>query len=188
MPSHRPAAVAALIVRDLAPLGIVPATPQETPAAHALAERLIGAGIVSAEDLAAVHARTGAGVFVTYDDGALSGILAFVLLTRAGRDAVLADAFDAVRPASAHVARPQDAVCGLYGWGVAAVAKPAARRLIEGAHIMGRNSVSHLPYYARPATAAGERLMRDRLGFVDVPGSRTGLVWAPPFNLRAAAA
>lgn len=176
------------VVADLAAFDVRPATAHEIGAAHGLARTLIGDGIVSAEDLARVHARTGAAVFVTLEDGALTGVLAFVLLNAAGHAAVLTEAFDALSPADAHIAGPEQPASAFYGWGVAATTRTAAQRLIEGSRAMGHSSVAHLPYYARPTTPKGERLMRERLGFIDVPGSTSGLVWAPPGGRAAAAA
>ena len=175
------------IVADLAAFDVRPAKPHEVDAAHALARALIGERIVSAGDLARVHARTGGALFLTFEDGVLTGVLAFVLLNAAGHAAVLAESFDAVRPADAHIARAGEEAAAFYGWGVAATTRESAQRLIDGSQAMGQGSVSHLPYYARPTTPKGERLMRERLGFRDVPGSTSGLVWAPPGQQAVAA-
>jgi hypothetical protein len=43
-----------------------------------------------------------------------------------------------------------------------------------------------LPKFARPTTEAGHRLMRERLGFEDLPGS-DGLVWQAPVDQAVAA-
>lgn len=173
-------AISGQICRDLAPFDLRPASAADIAEARAFAARLIGVGIVTAEALQAVHLRSGAGLFLAREDGLLTGVLAFVLLTASGLAAVRDGRFDALSPATAHVAGAGDEVCGVYGWGVAATTKPTAQRLIEGARAMAGGAAAHLPYFARPTTPAGERLMRERLNFVDVPGSRDGLVWAPP--------
>ena len=184
----RTLALAERIADDLAAFGLRAARAHEVAPAHALARALIGEGIVAAEDLGRVHARTGAGLFVALEDGALTGVLAFVLLNAAGHAAVLTETFDALSPAEAHIAGRDQPASGFYGWGVAATTRTSAHQLIEGSRAMGRSSVGHLPYYARPTTPKGERLMRERLGFIDVPGSTSGLVWAPPGGWTAAAA
>jgi hypothetical protein len=186
MPTHI-LPLAQRIAMDLATFDVRPAGTHEVTPAHALARALIGDGIVAPDDLARVHARTGAGLFVAYEGDALTGVLAFVLLNAAGHAAVLTEAFDALSPANAHIAGPEQPASAFYGWGVAATTRESAQRLIEGSRALGRGSVSHLPYYARPTTPKGERLMRERLGFMDVPGSTSGLVWAPPGVAAAAA-
>jgi hypothetical protein len=176
------------IAGDLAAFDVRAAATHEVHAAHNLARTLIGDGIVAADDLARVHARTGAGLFVASEGGALTGVLAFVLLNAVGHAAVLTEDFNALSPDDRHVASPEQPASAFYGWGVAATTRASAQRLIEGSRAMGHGSVGHLPYYARPTTERGERLMRERLGFIDVPGSTSGLVWAPPGGRAAAAA
>lgn len=176
------------VTRTLAAFGLEPARPDEIGAARTLAADLIGGGVVSEADFARVHRRSRMALFLAREAGRLTGILAFVPLTAAGARAAREDRFDAGAPADAHVARPGEEVCALYGWGVAAITKDSARRLIEGSRALGRGPSAHLATYARPTTEAGHRLMRERLEFTDVPGSRTGLVWAPSFLSRALAA
>lgn len=180
--------LAARMARDLERFGVRPARANEVHAAHALAHALIGDRIASAEDLARVHARTGGALFVASEAGSLTGVLAVVLLNGPGHTAVLADAFDAVRPGNDHVAGPDDPARALYGWGVAAITRDSAQRVVEGSRAMGRGALAALPYYARPTTERGARLMRERMGFIDLPGSATGMVWAPPYRSRAIAA
>jgi hypothetical protein len=179
---------AARVARQLAGFGLHPAGPGDVPEARTLAADLIGGGVVSEADFARVHRRSRMALFLAREEGRLTGLLAFVPLTAAGTRAVREDRFDAGAPADEHIARPGDEVCALYGWGVAATTKDAARRLIEGARAVGRGPAAHLPTYARPTTEAGHRLMRERLEFLDLPGSRTGLVWSPSFLSKALAA
>jgi hypothetical protein len=160
----------------------------ETMEARQFAAGLIGRGIVSALDLERVHRQSGGlALFVAREEGALSGVLAFVLLNAAGLRAVQAESFDALAPAPWHLARPGERAEGFYGWGVAATTKPSARRVVGAAHAVMHGPLSHLPKYARPTTEAGRRLMCERLGFGDLPGSRTGLVWQAPLEAAVAA-
>jgi len=174
--------------RDLAPFEVRPAEPGEVAAARSLAAQLISDGIVTTEDLDRVHRLTGgAALYVTEEDGALCGVLAFVLLNAAGREAVRSGSFEARAPDARHVAGPGEAVCAFYGWGVAATTKVSARRVVDGARAIMSGAVGPLPKFARPTTEAGHRLMRERLGFVDLPGSRDGLVWQAPLEQQVAA-
>lgn len=180
--------LAARAARELAPFGLFPARDDEVAAGRALAADLIGGAIVSEGDFRRVHRRCGMALFLVREEDRLTGMLAFVPLTAAGMHAVWSDEFDAQSPADAHVARRGEEVCALYGWGVAAATRESAKRLIEGARAFGRGAAAHLANYARPATAAGDRLMREKLAFVDLPGSKSGLVWSSSFLSKAAAA
>ncbi|MBS0333339.1 MAG: hypothetical protein JSS35_11265, partial [Proteobacteria bacterium] len=165
-----------------------PAGTGEISAARAFAAQLIGEGIVTADDLERVHRLSGgAALYLAWEGGALTGVLAFVLLNSAGLRALHAGGFDALSPDEAHVARPDDATHAFYGWGVAATTKPSARRVIDGARTIMAGAVGHLPKFARPTTEAGHRLMRERLGFVDLPGCTSGLVWQPGLEKAVAA-
>lgn len=180
--------VISAIAGELAAYDLKGATPADIAQAREFAANLIGPDIVSAPALQMVHERSGAGLFLAREEGALTGVLAFVLLNEAGFRAVREDRFDAVTPISAHVAGQDQAPVAVYGWGIAATGKPSAIRLVEGAKAMARNAVAHLPYFGRAATEAGVRLMRERLGFQDWPGSTSGLLWRPPILQRQAAA
>jgi len=174
--------------RELAAFDVRPAAPGEVAAARDLAAKLIGAGIATTGELDRVQTLTGgAALFVTEEAGALCGVLAFVLLSAGGVRAVRQGSFDACAPAAAHLARPGEAIHGFYGWGVAATTKLSARRVVEGARAVMAGAVGPLPKFARPTTEAGHRLMRERLGFVDLPGSDSGLVWQPPAEAAVAA-
>lgn len=180
--------LAARLARDLAPFEVTPSAPGDAAAARAFAAQLIGEGIVTAADLDRVHRLSGgAALFVTREDGALSGVLAFVLLNAAGLQAVRDGAFNALSPSADHVAGPREAARAFYGWGVAATTKTSARRVVDGARAIMAGAVGHLPKFARPTTEAGHRLMRERLGFVDLPGSNDGLVWQPALEEAIAA-
>ncbi|MGZ3375351.1 MAG: hypothetical protein ACXU8S_02025 [Phenylobacterium sp.] len=174
--------------RELTAYDVQAAQGDDVAAARQFAAQLIGEGIVKAADLERVHRLTGeSALFVTREDGELTGVLAFVLLNVSGLRAVLTGAFDALSPAAEHVAGPGQPACAFYGWGVAATTKPSARRLIDGARAIMGGACGHLPKFARPTTEAGHRLMRERLGFEDLPGSFDGLVWQAPLEQAAAA-
>jgi hypothetical protein len=180
--------VVAAIAGELAVYDLHGAAAADMVEARKFAANLIGPDIVSAATLQMVHERSGAGLFLAREEGALTGVLAFVLLNDVGFRAVREDVFDAVSPLPAHVAGRGQAPVAVYGWGIAATGKPSAIRLVEGAKAMARNAVAHLPYFGRAATDAGVRLMRERLGFQDWPGSTSGLLWRPPILRRQAAA
>lgn len=180
--------IVSAIRKDLAAFDLVPAVAADIAEARTFAAKLIGPNIVAAAALQRVHERSGAGLFLAREEGRLTGVLAFVLLNPAGLAAVWDQSFNAVDPEPAHVVAAGQEPVAVYGWGVAATTKPSAVRLIDGARAMGADAAAGLPYFARPTTEAGHRLMRERLNFVDCPGSTTGLVWLPPAHLREVAA
>jgi len=171
------------LIQDLERFAVRPAKSSEILGARDFAAQLIGDGIVGGADLERVHALTaGSCLFLTHEGEDLTGVLAFVLLSELGLGALHLGAFNALAPQSDHVAGPGSEACAFYGWGVAATTKVSARRVVDAAKSIMGGAVGHLPKYARPTTEAGHRLMRERLGFVDLPGSRDGLVWQAPLK------
>jgi len=166
---------------QLAAFGVCSASAAEIAPAQAFAARLIGPGIASATTLRRVHEQSGAGVFLAHEEGVLTGVLAFVLLNKVGYEAITANAFDGVDPAPAHVARSGQKSAALYGWGIAASTHSTAKRLIGGLNAIARSAVPDIPYFSRPATPAGERLLIELLKFKPCNG---GLVWLEPYSVR----
>lgn len=164
------------IRRQLLKFGLRPAHDSEIGAARELAAQLIG-DVVGEDVLRRVHAYTGAAVYVAYEDDAVAGVYAAVLLNAEGLEAVFQGRFDARSPDLAHIAVGQDLSVGTYGWGIGAT-RPAAKRVVEACQSLEVTALASLPYFAKPATDAGRRLLCDRLGLVELPGSG-GLVWTP---------
>lgn len=180
--------VTSAVRAELALLDIHPARPQEVAEARRFAAALIGGAIVSPAGLQRVHEYSGAGLFLHRDEDELTGILALVMLSAAGHDAIRRETFDALDPDLAHVAAVGEDPAALYGWGIAATRKMAARRLVDGLSAIANGPVGHLPYYSRAATPQGERLLIERIGFRPYPGSTTGLLQlAPHLGSRIAA-
>lgn len=175
------------ICAAFAEFGVAPARSDEIEEARDFAVRLIGGEIVTPTTLAWVHARTGAGLFLTRDAGELTGLLSFLLLSERGRRAVWADDFQAVEPDPKHLAIDGRAAAGVYNWGIAATRCRAVKRLIDGYELIRRQAVPHLAFFGRPVTELGRRLTIDRLKFKPVPGSKTGLVWIEPIGQQISA-
>lgn len=176
------------IGRVLAGFYLQPAKTTEFLEARALAAQLIGAEIVPPEVLRRVHERSGGGLFLTREQAALTGALAFVLLSREGLTAIETDRFDAVDIPLNHIARPSELPAGLYAWGLCASTPRSARRVVAGARAMRVEVVPDLPCFGRAATPAGRRLMVDHLRCKPLSHSRTGLlVFEAPTALGRAA-
>jgi len=164
----------------LAEFDISPARVREVAEARALAVRLIGGDMATTETIARVHQRTGAGLFIIRENGALAGLLAFLLLSERGRTALLKGALDTLAPAPDHLIEPGEEAAGVYSWAIAAANHGVAQSLVRGHERMRHVAVPHLPFYLRPVTPQGRRLAVVRLGFKPLPGRRNGLFWSEP--------
>jgi hypothetical protein len=160
------------------------ARPDQIVEAREFAAALIGGENVSSETIAWVQERTGVGLFLAHEDGRLTGIWAAVLLTEAGVRACMTDSFNALHPDPSHLVEKGEEPAGMYTWAVAGSTKESARRVVAAGANIYRNRLSRLPYFTRPVTPAGLRLVIERFGFQLVPGSTNGLAWMPPGGAR----
>ena len=175
------------VSRALGDLGLHPASPPALEAGHRLAARLIGPGITPLETLRTVQRHCGLAAFVRHEHDVLVGVFVFLLLNRRGLAAVLADDFDGLAPRLDHLAVPAEAPSAYYGWGFAATTPQARAAVVAGADVLRREVLTDLPFFCRAATAAGRRAVTLKLGYRDLPGSGSGVLWAPPAGGRRAA-
>jgi hypothetical protein len=160
--------------------GVEPADVGDIAAAREFALELIGGRMASTETITSVHERTGAGLFLVRDGGAIHGLLAFIMLNREGAEAAVCDDFDSLTPRPEYVCPADEEPAAIYSWAIAAADKDAATRLIRGHERLRHVAVAHLPFYCRLATAEGRRLAIVRMGFKPLPGSDSGLFWSEP--------
>jgi hypothetical protein len=169
----------------LAAYGLSAARPKEIADAREFAAALIGGENVSAGVLASVHRRTGGAVYLAHEAGQLTGVWANVLLTEAGVSACHADRFNALDPHPDHFAERGWEPAGAYAWCVAASTRDSRKRVVAAGDAIYRGALAHLPYFTRPATPAGVRLVIERFKFLAVASSTSGLVWMPPRERQA---
>lgn len=167
--------------RGMAELGLRLANDAEIAQGRDIAARTVGPAVATVETLIRAQRRTGASCF-TYAgaDGRLAGVLAIIPLTRAAAPGLAAGVFDGLMPAEDLIARPQDPVVALYGWGVAGITWRGRAVVMAAAVKLHREIHPTLPLYGRAATAGGERTLLKRIGAAPVPGPG-GLVLAPPW-------
>jgi hypothetical protein len=165
-----------------------PAKPDEIVAARDFAADLIGGKNVPPDTLAWVHERTGGCLFLAREEGQLTGVWASVLLSPAGVQACHDGLFDSLEPDPRHVIEKHEDPAGHYAWGIAGSTKASSRRVVGAADALFWTVLSHLPFFTRPATPAGVRLVVERLGFQPVPGCESGIVWREPRTVPASAA
>lgn len=169
-------------------LGLHLASDTEIEIGREMAAGHIGRAIASAEMLAAVQARTGCAIFtVPGIDGGVAGALSVIPLTAAAWPVLRVGEFDGLTPPLEIVARPQDSVVALYGWGMAGATWRAKAVILAAALRLQCRVYAEVPIYGRAATAGGERVLMKRLGAGPVPG-QGGLVLAPAFAARREAA
>lgn len=169
-------------------LGLSLADRQDIEQGREMAARQIGRPIAEPDTLAAVQARTGCAIFTVRDAGRrVTGALSIIPLTAQAWPALLRGELDGVTPPLGMVARPQDPVVALYGWGMAGDTWRARGTILAAALRLQRDVYAEVPIYGRAATAGGERVLLKRLGAEPVSGSG-GLVLAPAFAAQRKAA
>lgn len=170
----------------MARIGVDEADAGDLAQARALAAALINPAIAPEEAIRAIHTRSGCGIYLVREGGAVAGIIAMVLLNRAGLAAVEQDVFNPLTPALEHVAQAHEEPAAVYGWGVAGATREAARVVVHGSHVA--LETIRQPYFARAATEAGHRMLTSKLGFIPYPGSTSGLLWREPHGQARRAA
>jgi hypothetical protein len=142
-----------------------PGSEQDFADVHALATAEIGGGLASLEEIKRVDRMTDAAIWVVRRHGSVTGFLAPLALTLAGRDALVGGEFDAAHIRPAWVARMGEPLAGFYCWSYA-----GRDQVTRGALVMAlRKLIDHhfadLPFFGRDSTEAGARIMH-HLGFL----------------------
>ncbi len=132
---------------------------------HALATEYLGPGLASLEEIKRVDAMTNAAIWVVRRNGAITGFLAPLALTRAGRDALIAGEFDAANIRQEWVARMGEPLAGFYCWCYAGGDQVARGALVLALRTLIDRHFHDLPFFGRAATEAGAKIIR-HLGFL----------------------
>lgn len=168
----------------LARLGLTLATHDEIVQGHDIAVRTVGPAVATVETLQAVQDRTRCSVFAYRgQDGGLAGVLCIIPLTQAAAPALAAGIFDGVAPPMTMVARPNDRIIAVYGWGMAGVTWRGRAMVMAAALAIHREIYDTVPLYGRAATPGGERTLLRRMGARVVPGPG-GLVVCPTWTAQ----
>ncbi len=131
---------------------------------HALATSELGPGLASLEEIMRVDRLTGAAIWTMKRGGAVSGFLAPLALTLEGRDALLAQEFDAAHIERKWVARLGEPLAGFYCWCYAGRDQVSRGALVLALRTLIDRHFPDLPFFGRDTTEAGARIMR-HLGF-----------------------
>jgi len=131
---------------------------------HDLATAELGSGLASLEEIKRVDGLTNAAIWVVRRHGAVSGFLAPLALTLAGRDALVEDKFDAANIQQQWVARMGEPLAGFYCWCYAGRDQVTRGALVLALRTLIDTHFPDLPFFGRDSTEAGARIMR-HLGF-----------------------
>lgn len=153
--------------------GTAAAGPHDIGYAHALAREHICRDIVSQAKMQAVQDLTGSSVFVSRENGAVTGMAAFFLLNHAGLDALERSRFDPIDLDLSLLCRPRELPAAGYGWGFVGVTDRAAGRVVKTSVAIRETLLWALPGYTRAATEAGARIIFGPFGFSPVAGDAT---------------
>ncbi len=142
---------------------------------HALAVAEIGAGLASLDEIKRVDALTDAALWAVKRQGQITGFLAPLALTIAGRDALVSGEFDAARIEARWVARLGRPLAGFYCWAYAGRDQISRGALVLALRTLIDRHFPDLPFFGRDTTEAGARIMR-HLGFPPF-GATPHLYW-----------
>lgn len=176
------------VLACLETFGVFAARSDELARGRAIAAELISPDVASEDAFAAVHNRTGAGVFVYRQDGLAQGFLGVILLRASGLAKIEADTFNAVAPDIDDVCEAGEEPAAVYGWGFAATTARAAGAMVMGLMALRDRAGLDVPFFCRAATPAGAKVILGKMGYAPLESSVTGLlVRYPDIDLEAAA-
>jgi hypothetical protein len=153
--------------------GTAAAGEDDVARAHAMAKEHISKEIVPEPTMQAVQHLTGASVFVSRENGAVTGMAAFFLLRTEGMQAIERGEFDSVNIDLSLICRPRETPAGGYGWGFVGITDRGAGRAVKTSVAIRETLLWALPGYTRAATQAGARLIFGPFGFQRVAGDDT---------------
>ena len=157
---------------------------------RSLAARLISPNIASLETMQWVQKKTGLGLMGLTQAGLdqvpdpehqspIVGLFGIVPLTHDGNQSVLKDGFSAIDPAFEHVCNHDEEPEGFFGWGIAVSRHEAARSIVHTWGLIREHIVPNLDWYARAVTDDGARFLKERMGWLNLKGTKLNTLWYP---------
>ena len=131
---------------------------------HAIASEQIGGALATLDEIRRVDALTDAAIWVVRRRGEVTGFLAPLALTEAGRDALVHGGFRAGAIEQAWVARLGEPLAGFYCWSYAGRDQVTRGALVLALRTLVDRHFPDLPFFGRDTTPAGGRIMA-HLGF-----------------------
>ena len=145
----------------------------------------IGGAVASLASLRRIRSLAAQSILVFREFGEITGVLGVLPLSAEGHAALLDGDLDLERPRRVQLTSRFEAASALYAMGIASCTPDAARAVVSGV-VRLREAFAQIPFFARPVTDAGRRVLFERLSCVPVDGS--DLLWSPACSpLRTAA-
>jgi hypothetical protein len=141
-----------------------PESEQDYADIHSLAVAELGPGLATLEEIKRVDALTDAALWAVKRHGQVTGFLAPLALTLAGRDALTSGTFDGAHIQAKWVARIGEPLAGFYCWCYAGKDQVTRGALVLALRKLIDTHFPDLPFFGRDTTEAGARIMR-HLGF-----------------------
>jgi len=168
-------------------VGFTRPEPAEIPQARVVTAQLMGHDVAVAETILAILAIQPASTLVFREAGAVTGVVATLLLKPTAEADLRAGAFSGLRPADAFLARPSDPVTIYYLWGIAGATKTASSAVMELSRRYRYQVLADLTAYAVAATPVGRHVGVTKLGFEAVRYPTDDLLVSPPVLTLVAA-
>jgi hypothetical protein len=149
--------------------------PEDYAAVLQLASEEIGGPLASLDEIRRVDGYTNSSMWVIRRRGEVTGFLAPLALTKAGRDAMCEGAFDASNVAEEWVAQMGRPLAGFYCWSYAGRDQFTRGLLVLALKSLIDVHFPDLPFFGKGTTEAGARIMH-HLGFYPYD-SQPGLYW-----------
>ena len=140
-----------------------------------LAAAEIGGPLASLDEIRRVDRYTDASMWVIRRRGQISGFLAPLALTEAGRDAMCDGSFDAANVAEKWIAPIGTPLAGFYCWSYAGKDQFTRGLLVLALRALIDVHFADLPFFGKGTTEAGARIMH-HLGFAPYD-EQPGLYW-----------
>ncbi|MCW5724468.1 MAG: GNAT family N-acetyltransferase [Maricaulaceae bacterium] len=152
------------VVASLSRFGLRKAGPEDIPALHALAKDLILGEIVSPEIMLRVDRWSGQTLFIRETGGEMTGFLAYIPLTEAGRKATIEGRMTAANIRKSWVAAPGQYPAALLNWGMGGRTAKDRVALITAMVRSMAERYPDVPSLSRARTPEGLRMIK-RMGF-----------------------
>jgi len=161
--------------------------PAELPQARVVTAQLMGHDVASAETILSILAIQPASTLVFREAGAVTGVVATLLLKQAAEPDLRAGAFSGLRPSDDFLASSSDPVTIYYLWGIAGATKTASSAVMDLSHRYRYQVLADLTAYAVAATPVGRHVGVTKLGFEAVRYPTDDLLVSPPVRTLVAA-
>lgn len=143
------------------------------------AAELIGSDIAATSVFQDIQDHSGAGMLLFREKGEITGVAGLLMLTDAGRKAILSNSFNGKKPDLKHIAQHgQKQVAATYAWLGAATTHASRVAVVTISIGLKKHIFGDLPSFANAVTPEGAAAVQTYL-HMEPLASRPGLYWNP---------